>query len=271
MTIGWADRYLAFLDMQRGEPGRRELARIGAAQHRLVPFENVTSLLRRRTSPDGPVPAVDTDALLAAWEQGRSGGVCFEVTAMVERLLGELGYHAHPVLGQITFPASHQAIMVELDEGPYLLDLGCGAPLSEPVPLDRVSEVHPSGLSYRFRPDFKAMTCVQDRLIEGEWRAFCHYDLLPADERVREGGYQRHHIPTESWVAGAIVLVRFINDEVFSVRDGVFTHYRAGGKQSRSMRGVDDYEEVVRGALQLPALPIADGIEALRALTGAEI
>jgi arylamine N-acetyltransferase len=271
MTIGWADRYLAFLGVQRGEPGRRELARIGTAQHSLVPFENVTSLLRRLASPEGPVPEIDTDALLGAWEEGRSGGVCFEVTAMVERLLGELGYHADPVLGQITFPASHQAIVVEVDEGPYLLDLGCGAPLSEPVPLDRVSEVHRSGLSYRFRPDLKGMICVQDRLMDGEWTAFCHYDLRPAGGRIREDGYQRHHVPSESWVAGAIVLVRFIGDEVFSIRDGIFTRYRDGGKQSRPMRGAEDYEDVVRGVLRLPGLPIADGIEALRRLTGAEI
>jgi hypothetical protein len=59
MTIAWADRYLAFLGVQPGEPGRGQLARIGTAQLRLVPFENVTSLLRRWTSPEGPVPEVD--------------------------------------------------------------------------------------------------------------------------------------------------------------------------------------------------------------------
>ena len=105
----WTERYLALLGVDVPAPTLDGLRAIAAVHPRRVPFENISAILRRRDRGIGPVPPLDLDAALDAWCARRGGGVCFEVTAMVDRLLSELGYRTHPVLAQITFPGSHQA------------------------------------------------------------------------------------------------------------------------------------------------------------------
>jgi arylamine N-acetyltransferase len=179
----WTERYLALLGLEAPETLNLEwLKQFGAAHLRAVPFCNVTSILRSHAAAGETVPPLDREMQLTAWEQRAGGGVCFEVAEMIHALLRNLGYEAHVVLGQITFPASHQAVVVHLREGPYLIDLGMGAPLPDPIPLLRPTEYHVVGLGFRFRPDLGSMTCAQDRLIEGEWTQFCLYDLRPADD-----------------------------------------------------------------------------------------
>ena len=100
----WAERYLTLLGVDVPAPTLDGLRAIASVHPRRVPFENISAILRRRDRGSGPVPPLDLDALLDAWCARRAGGVCFEVTAMVDRLLSELGYRTHPVLAQITFP-----------------------------------------------------------------------------------------------------------------------------------------------------------------------
>ncbi len=267
MLTDWATRYLRLLGLEAESPSLDWLRRFGAAHLRAVPFCNVTSILRRSAADGETVPPVDRESQLAAWEQRTGGGVCFEVAEMVSTLLRELGYETHIVLGQITFPASHQAVVVRLREGPYMVDLGCGAPLPEPIPLIRESEYHVAGLGYRFRPDLASMTCVQDRFIDGVWTEFCHYDLRPATDEERDAGYQRHHIPGETWVVGSITLVRFLDGNVLALRDGRFTRYEDAGKQSFEVTTDAEYAHHLLDDLRWPELPVDDALRALRELT----
>jgi arylamine N-acetyltransferase len=237
-----------------------------------VPFCNVTSIQRRVAATGESVSPLDFDALLTTWESRTGGGICFEVAGMVCRLLEELGYAAQVVLGQIAFPGSHQAVVVRLREGPYIVDLGCGEPLPEPIPLVRASEYHAAGLSYRFQPDLGAMTCVQERLIDGEWSPFCPYDLRPATDEAREEAYQRHHIAGETWVTTGITLVRYFEaeDELVALRNGRFTRYEAAAKHTEEVATDEEYERLVREGMRWPELPIVDALEALRVLRGVE-
>ena len=273
MTSDWARRYLNLLGLAPPQtPDLEWLHTFGAAHLRAVPFSNVTAILRRLASDGESVPAVDRESQLSAWEGATGGGVCFEVADMVWALLTGLGFEAHIVLGQITFPGSHQAVVVRLREGPYMVDLGCGAPLPEPIPLIRDSEYHVAGLGYRFRPDLASMTCAQDRQIDGEWTEFCRYDLRPATDEDRHEGYQRHHVPGESWVIGSITLMRYFQteDEVVALRDGRFTRYRSGEKHSAPVEADEDYAHYVREDLRWPELPVLEALAGLRALAGSE-
>ena len=150
-ATGWVQPYLDFLGLAHEAPGLDALTRLTRAHVLRVPFESVTSVLRRSGSPVGPVPPLDADVLLDAWIAGRSGGLCFEITHVFGRLLDALGYRCHPVLAFITFPGSHQAVLVELDGRRYLVDAGNGAPLFEPTLLDGTVEVSRFGLAYRYR------------------------------------------------------------------------------------------------------------------------
>ena len=227
-----------------------------------VPFENVTALLRRRDHPAGAVPAPHTGALLDTWERRAGGGVCFEICAMLEQLLTALGYRAHIVLGQISLPNGHQAVLVEFDAARWLLDPGNGAPIFEPIALDGPPvEIHRHGLSYRFRSGEDDTQLVQERLHEGAWATHCRYDLRPAQHADRDKGYQHHHTPNASWVTGTLTMVRSTADAVLALRDNTLTRYTTGGKSVTTITSAADFKRFGSGDFGLPLLPIEAALD----------
>jgi len=261
----WIARYLDFLGLDPAPPpDLATLRRITRVHLERVPFESVTSVLRRRASTDERVPPLDSEAMLDAWIDRRSGALCFEATEMVARLLAELGFDAYPVLGQISFPGSHQGVLVTIDGVRYLVDVGNGAPFFDPIPLDTTFEVHRAGLAYRFHNDGPNVS-VQDRWIEGEWKPFCRYALERPDPVVREAAYQQHHVIGCSWVVDTITLIRSSDDEVWSLRDRQLTHLTVDGKTVSTIEDAErEYPRLASETFHLPALPIVEGFHALK-------
>lgn len=264
VSPGWVRRYLGLLGVSRRAPCADALAELTRAHVLRVPFENVTSLLRRRAHAGAPVPPVDADELLASWEAGRGGGVCYEIAELFGRLLAALGYRVHPVLGLITFPGSHQGLLVKLGDERVLVDVGNGAPFFEPIPLRGPVEVRRAGLAYRFRPDAARGEWVQDRWIDGTWSPFCRYALGPPDLEAQATAYQRHHTPCQTWVTGSLTLIRCEEERVVVLRDETLSSFGSAGKRSERIATAAEYARAVAETFALPALPIADGIAAWR-------
>jgi arylamine N-acetyltransferase len=262
ITTQWGQRYLSLLGVERAQPSMEALARLVQAHVFVIPFENVTAILRRGLQPKGPVPAPDPLALLDAWERRAGGGVCFEICAMLVQLLNMLGYHAHLVLGQISLPNGHQAILVQLGDARCLLDLGNGAPIFEPILLDGPPvEVHRHGLSYRFRAGDTLTEFIQDRMIDGAWSAHCHYDLQPARDADINKGYQHHHTPNASWVTGTLTLVRSTPEAVYALRDNTLTRHTVAGKTTETIGDSAHFRQIATQAFKLPHLPIEDALD----------
>jgi len=261
----WTERYLALLGVDVASPTLDGLRALAAVHPSRVPFENISAILRRRDREVGPVPPLDLDAILDAWCARRGGGVCFEVAAMVDRLLTELGYRTHPVLAQISFPGSHQANLVELDGRRYLLDVGNGAPFVEPIPLDAEFVVEHAGLRFRFHPAQTENVWLQDRWIDDTWQPFCTYPLHEPDPAVREAAYQEHHTIGKSWVVDALVLSVSSPDEVVSLRDRELRRFTAAGKTVEQLSDDTDYPALAASCFDLPQLPIEAALDALRA------
>ena len=259
----WVSRYVRLLGVAREAPSLDALARLTRAHLLTVPFESVTSVLRRRAHPNGAVPPLDPASLLTAWEERRSGALCFDAAEMVPRLLSALGYRAFPTAGQIGWPGSHQSVLVELDEGRFLVDVGNGSPFSEPIPLDGESVVRRAGLAYRFRPGDAPDEWVQDRRIDDVWKPFCRYDLHPSSPAERDAAFQRHHVPTESWVASTLTLIRCEEDRVSVFRNGELIRFTAEGKQVEPIASPAEYGSIAAAVFGLPNLPIAEAHRAL--------
>lgn len=262
-SAAWIERYLRLLGLEREPPSLAALGRLSRAHLATVPFANDAALRRRSEHLGRPVPPPDPEALLSGWEAGRGGGVCFDVSWMVHRLLRGLGYDARQVMGTISFDGSHQCVQVFLDGARFLVDAGNGAPFFEPILLDRESEIRIGDLAYRFRPGEAPETWWQDRGIDGSWQPFCCYHLDPPDLDVREAAYQRHHTPGESWVVDSLTLVRCLSDAVLALRDGEFTRYTPTGKQREA---VADHVALVRDVFGLPNFAIADALGHWRGL-----
>jgi N-hydroxyarylamine O-acetyltransferase len=267
----WVNRYLALLGVEHPVPSLEGLRRLVRAQVLTVPFENSGSLLRRQAAGTGPVPPLDAEALLTAWEERRAGGVCFEHTEAFGKLLAELGYPVTPIAGEISFPGSHQALLVEVGGARWLVDVGDGSPFFEPIPLDRTFEVRRAGLGFRFRADpADPGVWLLERALEGGWKPFCRFWLRPQSPADREVAYQRHHRARETWVTNAMVLVRCHEDEVVSFREFKLTRFAPGGKVA------DPVDEPAAWArlsdlAGLPALPLSAAARAWAAINGRDV
>ena len=132
---------------------------------------------------------MDLDALLDTWEREAGGGICFELAAMFARLLASLGYDLYVMLAQVSLPNGHQAIHVTLDGKRYLVDLGTGGPIFQPIPLDALPfEIRHHGVGYRFRFGDEPNQLLREALIGGEWTSSCRYKLWPASDEDRGPG-----------------------------------------------------------------------------------
>jgi arylamine N-acetyltransferase len=253
----WVDGYLTLLGVLREPPSLDYLQRLTRAHLTRVPFENITSILRRSAAGAADVPPIDQTSELDAWLGLRGGGLCFEVANMFGRLLAELGFETHPVLAVISFPGSHQGLVVQLGATRYLVDAGNGAPFFEPIPLRDAEPVEFShvGLSYRFRPE-SAERWVQDRLIDGAWRSFCTYDLAPAEAVDQQTAYQRHHTLGQSWVVDTLTLIRCTDSEVVSLRDRTLNRFTASGKSTLEFTSDEARRQAVAEVFDLPNAPI---------------
>ena len=141
----WVSRYLRLLGVKREAVGLAALARLTRAHLLAVPFGNLTALLRYRAHRGGDLPPLDLDELLRQWEEGQGSGACFEVGSTFSRLLAALGYEAYCVPGTISFPGSHQAIVVAFGGERYLVELGSGSPFFEPIPSTATLKCGTSG------------------------------------------------------------------------------------------------------------------------------
>ncbi len=249
--------YLNFLNLDGPPPVTLEgLTQLTRAQVRNVPFESISSIVRRAEHPRGRVPEVDTRAKLAAWIGRRGGGVCFEVVATFEPILRELGFQVRAINAEIGWPGSHQALVVDIDAAAYLVDVGNGAPFLEPIPLNQTSEVRHAGLAYRFRPDSASSDWLQDRWIDESWVPFCRYTLGPADGEVREAAYQHHHTLGQSWVVDTLTLARCDDEEVWSLRNGELRHFTPDGKSVQQISDPSEYTRLAAEVFGVPGLPI---------------
>lgn len=271
MTETWIARYLDRLRVTALPPSPENLDAIVRA-HRSITFECVSSLIRRDSAGDGPVPPLDLDDVLDAWRNGAGGGVCYEFGSMLGRLLGELGYTAYPVLARISFPGSHSALMAELDGRQLLVDVGNGQPILEAIPVDRPFEIDRAGLRYRFRQDAETGKLIQDRWVGGEFAPFVTYERTPATPAEMEASYQRHHaIPPRTFVMQNFRLVRIAEEEVLQLRDDEFTTYRAGGKTVEAVHDLARYRELAAGPFRLPGLDVERGLRAWERINGATV
>lgn len=258
----WTDRYLALLGVEREAPSLEALTRLVRAQVLTVPFENVTALLRRRDCPTGPVPSMDLDTLLDAWERRAGGGICFELAAMFSRLLTSLGYDVYVMLAQVSLPNGHQAIHVTLDGRRYLVDLGTGGPIFQPIPLDDLPfEIHHHGVGYRFRFGDEPRQLLREALIQGEWSVSCRYKLWPANDEDRDRGYQNHHVVNASWVTGTLTMTRSTTEAVYALKDATLTRYTEAEKTVETIAEPAGVARLAAETYGLPRLPVHEALE----------
>ena len=271
MPESWYRRYFDMVGIEPAPPSLENLNAIIRA-HRQIPFETMSSLMRRHAAGTGPVPYVDLEEQLQVWERRAGGGVCFEFGAMLGALLDHLGYDVAPNLAQISFPGSHSALIVQLPEGRYIADVGNGQPIFEAIPVDQPFEFIRGGLGYRFWKDESLGKLVQDRHEHGQWKSYVWYDLEGATDQEMEDSMQRHHaLPPLTFVMQNFRIVSCREDLVIQLRDHDLIHYRESGKATQEVYGLERYRDVVCDVFGMTGLDVEKALEGWVAITGAKV
>ena len=92
------------------------------------------------------------DALVASVFEG-SGGMCLHLSVAFTEILQEIGYKAHLIGGSIRGQVDkHVMTFVETEEGNFVVDIGSGGPIHEPIPLNELPfEFESAGFEIEYR------------------------------------------------------------------------------------------------------------------------
>ena len=128
--------YLDRVDLRDVPPPTLDgLKTVHAAHLLAIPYENLDVQLGRPVSLE---PAAIYDKLV----RRRRGGWCYEMNGLLGWALGELGFRVTRATGAVMREmggeqsvANHLVLRVDLDEGPYLADVGFGDGPLEPIRL----------------------------------------------------------------------------------------------------------------------------------------
>lgn len=109
------------------DPTLATLRALQSCHAKAIPFENVDVLLHR------PI-VLDLKALEQKLIVNRRGGYCFEQNTLFAAVLRQLGFRVGTLSGrvrwnvsrEVTPPRTHMILRVDLDDGPYLADVGFG-------------------------------------------------------------------------------------------------------------------------------------------------
>jgi N-hydroxyarylamine O-acetyltransferase len=152
------DGYLARIGYDGPRRASRDTLRaLHEAHVSAVPFENLDILLGRAIS-------LELAALQLKLVGGRRGGYCFEQNTLFRAVLEALGFAVTSLAarvrgGGVLRPRTHMLLRVDLDEGPWLADVGFGGdgPV-HPVPLVPDDPVDAPGYGLRREEDLWVLT-----------------------------------------------------------------------------------------------------------------
>ncbi|URM31401.1 arylamine N-acetyltransferase [Cytobacillus firmus] len=152
------------------------LAKLQSGHMLNIPFENLD--VTRKT----PI-RLNTDFFSEKiLERGR-GGFCYELNGLFQLLLSELGFQSRLISCTVKKPDgwaredSHAAILVYLHQLPYLVDVGFGDSVRQPLPLTGEEKTDVSG-TYRIKATAEGKFDLQ-RFEDGKWKILYRFSDRP--------------------------------------------------------------------------------------------
>jgi N-hydroxyarylamine O-acetyltransferase len=236
------DAYLARIGYQGGlAPTLETLEGLHLAHATRVPFENLDILLGR------PI-RLDLEGLQAKLVRDRRGGYCFEQNTLLAAALGRVGFRVTTLAARVRWgatrvlPRTHMLLTVDLDEVPWLADVGFGGDgLLKPIPLSPGREERQFLWSYRVVSE-GALWVLQSRR-DGSWTdlyAFTTEPQYPVDYEMANHFTSTH--PSSPFVRGPTVQLPTPDARYIVLRREFLVE--RGAKVSRRM--VEGDEELLR-------------------------
>ncbi|WP_250453372.1 arylamine N-acetyltransferase [Caballeronia sp. ATUFL_M2_KS44] len=171
-------------DATRPAPTLDTLRALHLLHPQAIPFENLDVLLGR------PV-RLDLASIQRKLVADRRGGYCYEHNLLFRSVLEALGFRVQSYAARVLWgradpampPRSHMLLVVQLDEGAFVADVGFGGmTLSAPLALESgLEQITPHGAFRleRIDPDARLPHFRLDALIDGTWAPVYRFDFDP--------------------------------------------------------------------------------------------
>lgn len=241
-------RYLARIGLSGSvRPDIETLRAIHGAHAGSIPFENVDVQLKRPVS-------MDIAAIYDKLVMHRRGGWCYEQNGLMAWALREIGFDVSRLCAGVMREAAgdvqlgnHLCLRVNL-ERPYLVDVGFGGSLLEPLPLalgERVDAPYRVGLK---------------QIDDGYWRFTEHAHSDPfsfdfkdssADEGLLAAKCSWLQVHPQSPFVQNLVVQRRRGATHVTVRGRVLTIMTAAGSDKRLLADADELAGVLLESFQL--------------------
>ena len=223
------------------------LAAVHLAHVQSIPFENLNPLLK------WPV-RLDARSLQQKLVRNRRGGYCFEQNLLFSHALGTLGFQVTCLAARVQWnhpdgavnPRSHMLLLVHLQEGPYIADVGFGG-VTLTAPLKLESNIEQPTPHEPFRLVTQGDVFVEQVKIAGEWKSLYRFDLTPQvlpDYEVSNWYLSNH---PESQFVNNLIAARPDPDRRYGLRNNdLAVHHTNGTTERRLLTSADE----LRAALE---------------------
>jgi N-hydroxyarylamine O-acetyltransferase len=219
-----------------------------------ITFENLDPLRGADVNLDAA--AVDDKII----RRGR-GGYCYEQNLLFKAALETLGFRVRGLIARVLWgrpegvisARSHMLLLVDLDEGPYIADVGFGIlTLTAPLRLD--TEAPQETPHERFRLlQFEPGNYRMEAEVAGTWRGLYRFDLQPqyqADYDV--ANYYASTAPISPFVTG-IMVARPAAGRRYALGGHRFSiHHVSGPSEQRDLTTVAEMRKVLAEEFLIP-------------------
>lgn len=231
-------------------PGAGTLRALHFAHATHIPFENLDVLSNR------PI-RLDLSSLQAKLVGARRGGYCFEQNLLFAAVLRALGFSVSPLAARVRLhttriPArTHMLLLVEVDGGRWLADVGFGAEgLLWPLPLAAEEAAVQFLWTYRVSREHESWILQSRR--KGAWvdlYAFTEEPQQPADFEMANYYVSTH--PDSRFVRTLTVQLPNPHERII-LRNRELTFDRGDSVERRLLGSVAEVAQVLRDIFGLP-------------------
>lgn len=210
-----------------------------------IPFENLNVYYRK------PI-LLDRESLYKKIVENKRGGYCFEMNGLFSIILKELGFKVTDLLARVTVDGktytakTHQALMVEIDDKRWLVDVGFGrdgiiAPLLLEVGIDQKQFSH----IYRLIKDSKYGYVLQNK-VGDEYRYMYAFTL---DKCYPEDYVMSSHFTStfpESWFTKMKFCTTPTKEGRITLTDEYFKVIANGQVSEKEISNNDEFNELLK-------------------------
>jgi N-hydroxyarylamine O-acetyltransferase len=241
----------------RGEarPDVATLRALHRAHLQAIPYENLDVQFGRMVTID---PQAAFEKIVAR----RRGGWCYEMNGLLGAVLADIGFRVTRMAGGALRElkgdgavGNHLVLLVEIDDEPWIADVGFGDGSLEPFRL-QAAAMRIGGYDLRLEA------------LDGRWWRFHNHPfggaksfdfaLGPADpDLLAEKCHWLQTAPESGFVQNAVAQ-RFRGEEILQLRGRVLNRVRPDGKTSRTLGSADEFVAVLAADFGLDLPEAAD-------------